>query len=152
LGAEGKVLGSARPVAQQPLARQDIERVIHKCLHDRDEDGQFVNDLVRGAEHQSQDEIDELNESLGDFLTASLHIHDLIRELMALAGEDGVQVAREHKVALDKASEDYRRWQEDLPERLVMAYGPVKDVIRDRIKEALRDDSPGADWQQYFKV
>jgi hypothetical protein len=126
-----------------------VEDLLQKILADRDEDEGFLEQELERASDSDREEIDEVSEFIHESCLRSIRIHDLVRDLIARAEKVGHPIPKAD--LLDKATADYRRWKEDYPDLLAMAYAPVRDRIQRRITDALADQGEETDWREMLR-
>lgn len=96
---------------------------------------------------RNRSEIDEANRFIHEYCERSIRIHELVRECIRLLEALGNKVNGPER--LTEATEDYRRWQEDYPEKLALCDKTVCETMKSRIETALRTPPTESDWRRY---
>src|SRR5260370_2548664 len=119
--------------------------MIQRCVDGLEKDRQVIQRILREINPENADSIDNANRASQHYLDLGLQILDNLREAVRLATSSGQRI--ENAADLDKVTEQYRSWKEDLPDRLMMEYAPVQNRIREHITESLRDPPKESDWE-----
>lgn len=127
---------------------EDLEWLIKKQVQERDNDRQFLERELASAGGKGKARLDRVNRNLQKLFALIIQLHEASRELARVLSAVGYQVGGLDQ--LDQATEDYRRWIEDLPERAAMEYPPVKRLIKERLSEALKTPGRQSDWRKHF--
>jgi hypothetical protein len=126
----------------------DVQELIEEALAERDRDDALLKRVLQRARGADRRKIDEAHRFIQDYCRRSIHIHNLIRGVIERAQQAGHPV--EQAAALDGATCDYQRWQEDYPELLLMTYDPVEQRLRARIAQALGSAPKESNWRELF--
>jgi hypothetical protein len=129
-------------------AAGEIEELLEEVLAERDSDEALFKRILQRARGADQQKIDEAYRFIHEYCERSMRIHDLLRTMIAQTRRAGRQVSKAE--ALDRVTGDYKAWQEDYPELLLMAYEPVAQVIQDRTARALASKPTESNWRQLF--
>jgi hypothetical protein len=130
------------------LAR-DIEDLIQMLVRDRDEDEAFLTVELRNVTGGGEAQIDEANRVIQDMCDRSLRIVELAQECVRDLRKLGHEA--EGADQLEGLVDAYRRWKDDYPDLLIMAYGPVREVVRERVAKALASSDTESNWQALFE-
>jgi hypothetical protein len=135
------------PRARAEVAR-DLEEMVQEALADRIADEDFLKRVLHRASGSDLARIDCANEFIQSYCDQSIEVHDLLREMIHKSGRS-TELLRE-VAALDQATEQYRKWQEDYPDLLALAYQPLQLMAERRLQEVLQDESGESDWTALF--
>jgi hypothetical protein len=128
---------------------EDVEYILRECLNDLDNDGRLLKHVLSSAGRKGgKAKLDRINRFFQHLFDAELRLHETIKAIALDLAKHGCPVDGIEQ--LDRASRDYRKWKEDLPERLAMAFGPVKKLLQERISEAVDNPFRGSDLDKYF--
>jgi len=128
----------------------EIEDLIDSELVSRDRDEKILKKVLiraidRGRRKQDIKRAYKLSRSFAVLVSGFM---TPCEESFAPSKKNGYQVARSEK--LDGLTAQYRRWKEEYPELLVMSYGPVHKVIKERLKATLANSPMESDWREFF--
>jgi hypothetical protein len=126
----------------------DVQELVEEALAERDRDDALLKRVLQRARGADRRKIDEAHRFIQDYCRRSIHIHNLIRGVIERARQAGHAI--EQAAALDRATQDYERWQEDYPELLLMAYDPVEQRLRARITQAINSTPKESNWRDLF--
>ncbi len=146
--AVATVIESWKAAHEDAMKAQDVAELVHKCLEDWVADRLYFQEMVARLAGADREQLDEANTHVQEVCDVELRIHALVRENVGAVAQRGHRL--EHLEELDKATEDYRNWKEDIPVLLAMGHGPVRKVLQERVQEALTDTPKGSDWQDLF--
>jgi len=132
---------------REAMLARDLEELLEKVLHDWQADEAFLSTIPQKTAGRNRNEIDEANRFIHEFCERSIRIHELVRECIRLSAALGHSVGGANR--LTDATEDYRRWQEEYPEKLAMCDNSVRETIKSRIENALRNPPTESDWRRY---
>jgi len=126
----------------------DIQDSIQEQIKDQDDDTRFLQAVVESVRGGTAQQIDEATRFLQEYLGSTLRVLDYLEEGARLVTQCGYEV--ENAAELGKLRAVYALWKDGLPERLAMEYGPVKEVLKERIRASFANPPQESDWRQYF--
>jgi hypothetical protein len=141
-------IASWNATPNEPDSAREVDGLIEEVLAERDRDEALLKRVLQRARGADRQKLDEAHRFIQEYTRRSIHIHNLLRELIQRMRQAGHPV--EAAAALDRATHDYERWQEDYPELLLMAGEPVGEVIRGRIARALASAPTESNWRELF--
>jgi hypothetical protein len=141
-------IDSWKPDHDTAMRVHDLENLIRLSLCECGKDDCFIRYILDRSRSLNRDELDDANSLIQECCGAALKILAKLRDQVRVAERMGFTL--QHAADIAKAAEDYRRWQEDTPELLLLNHGPVQDQIRERIKAALNTPAPQSDWRDLF--
>jgi hypothetical protein len=141
-------LESWKPAHDEAMLACDVAELVRDELASRDRDDRFLKRVLRRAAGSDKRQIDEANLFIQEYCSRCIRILELLQHLTDILGDAGHRI--DGAAVLEKATDDYRKWKEDYPDLLAMAYTPLQEKIQSRLAAALEDKSDESDWEALF--
>lgn len=104
--------------------------------------------ILRVAEDTSRGHIETINHFYQQVIDLRIASCDILLNIADKLSERGLAV--EGTDELREAVADYRRWKEDLPDELILRYGPVRQRLAAAVEEGLRNSPAASNWRELF--
>jgi hypothetical protein len=129
---------------------EDCARVARSVAQSRhDFRASMVAAVRRISEDTPREHIDTINRFYQRVTEGRIRICELLFDMAGKLKERGFPV--EGVDVLHEVIADYQRWKENLPDEMLLRYGPVRRRLAKAVEEGLRTPPAASNWQSLFE-